>query len=51
MLQGGWAIVNRLDRKSQDVDIALAGVYHRTEKRARESRTGLWANFLPPQNN
>jgi endonuclease YncB( thermonuclease family) len=45
MLQNGWAIVNRLDRKSQDVDTALAGVYHRTEKRARESRAGLWANF------
>jgi endonuclease YncB( thermonuclease family) len=45
MLQNGWAIVNRLDKKSQDVDSALAGVYQRTEKRARESRVGLWAKY------
>lgn len=43
MLQSGWAVVNRLDKKSQEVDSALAGVYHRTEKRARETRVGLWA--------
>ena len=45
MLQNGWAIVNRTDKKSQDVDSALAGVYHRTENRSRESRVGLWAKF------
>jgi len=45
MLQGGWAIVNRTDKKSQDVDAALAGVYQRTETRARESRVGLWARY------
>lgn len=42
MLQNGWAVVNRLDKKSQEVDSALAGVYNRTEKRARESKIGLW---------
>ncbi len=45
MLQNGWAIVNRTDKKSQDVDTALAGVYGRTEQRARESRAGLWAKY------
>ena len=45
MLQGGWAIVNRTDKKSQDVDAALAGVYQRTETRARESRVGLWTKY------
>lgn len=45
MLQNGWAIVNRTDKKSQDVDTALAGVYHRTEIRARESRVGLWVKY------
>lgn len=45
MLQGGWALVNRTDKKSQDVDAALAGVYQRTETRARESRIGLWARY------
>ena len=45
LLQNGWAIVNRTDKKSQDVDSALAGVYYRTEARARESRVGLWAKF------
>ena len=45
MLQNGWAIVNRTDKKSQDVDTALAGVYHRTEKRARETRVGLWVKY------
>lgn len=43
MLQNGWAVVNRTDKKSQDVDSALAGVYQRTENRAREARVGLWA--------
>jgi hypothetical protein len=45
MLQNGWAIVNRTDKKSQDVDTALAGVYGRTEKRARETRIGLWVKY------
>jgi len=45
MLQGGWALVNRTDKKSQDVDAALAGVYQRTETRARESRVGLWTRY------
>lgn len=45
MLQNGWAIVNRTDKKSQDVDTALAGVYGRTEKRAREARVGLWVKY------
>ncbi len=45
MLQNGWAIVNRTDKKSQDVDTALAGVYGRTEKRARETRVGLWVKY------
>lgn len=45
MLQGGWAIINRVDKKSQDVDSALAGVYQRTETRARESRVGLWTKY------
>ena len=45
MLQNGWAVVNRTDKKSQDVDSALAGVYQRTEKRARETRKGLWVNY------
>ncbi|MBE9555194.1 MAG: thermonuclease family protein [Proteobacteria bacterium] len=45
MLQNGWAVVNRTDKKSQDVDSALAGVYQRTEIRAREARLGLWVNY------
>ncbi len=45
MLQNGWAVVNRVDKKSQDVDSALAGVYDSTEKRAREARVGLWTNY------
>jgi endonuclease YncB( thermonuclease family) len=45
MLQNGWAVVSRTDKKNQDVDSALAGVYQRTEKRARETGKGLWANY------
>ncbi len=45
MLQNGWAVVNRVDKKGQDVDSVLAGVYDRTEKRARDARIGLWTNY------
>ena len=45
MLPNGWAVVNRTDKKSQDVDSALAGVYQRTENRARDARLGLWVNY------
>ena len=45
MLQSGWAVVNRTNKKSQDVDSALAGVYQRTESRARDTRVGLWTNY------
>lgn len=45
MLQNGWAVVNRRDKRNRDVDSALTGVYERTEQRAREARSGLWANY------
>lgn len=48
MIQGGWAIVSRSDRKDEKLDSALAGVYARAEKRARESRSGLWAQLPTP---
>lgn len=45
MLQNGWAVVNRRDKRDLDVDSALTGVYERTEQRARQTRTGLWVNY------
>jgi len=45
MLQGGWAIVARSDKKDEKLDSALAGVYARAEKRARQLRAGLWAGM------
>lgn len=47
MLQGGWAIFARSDKRDEKVDGALAGVYARAEARARQSRSGLWAG--PPR--
>jgi endonuclease YncB( thermonuclease family) len=45
MLQNGWAVVARHDKRNMEVDSALAGVYDRTEQRAREGRLGLWTNY------
>lgn len=45
MIEGGWAVVARSDKKDEKLDGALAGVYSRSEKRARESRIGLWAKL------
>lgn len=45
MLQNGWAVVARHDKRDRDADTALAGVYDRTERRAREARVGHWKNY------
>lgn len=45
MLSNGWAVVNRYDRKDLNADVALAGVYRRAERRAYQSRVGLWGRY------
>jgi endonuclease YncB( thermonuclease family) len=45
LLQNGWAVVARRDKRDQQVDTALAGVYYRTELRARTARVGHWSKY------
>ena len=43
ILRGGWARVSRGVAGDRSEDSALAGVYDRTELKARLSRVGLWS--------
>lgn len=45
LLQNGWAVVARRDKRDQQVDAALSGVYYRTERRARAARVGHWSKY------